>query len=79
MPVAGGNPYLQALEEMAGCTDCKSHKRKYENTIQFLKHAFVGRSGAAALAESVCRLLNQRLLGLGTRNIFGCAPEVLTI
>ena len=38
MPVAGGNPYLQALEERAGSTDCKSHKRKYENTIQFINH-----------------------------------------
>ena len=38
MPVAGGNPYLQALEEMAACTACESHKRKYINTIEFLKH-----------------------------------------
>lgn len=38
MLVAGGNPYLQALEEMAACTVCESHKRKYVNTIEFLKH-----------------------------------------
>ena len=30
--------YLQALEEMAACTVCESHKRKYVNTIKFLKH-----------------------------------------
>jgi len=38
LPVTGGNPYLKALEEMAAGTDCESHRRKYENTIQFLKH-----------------------------------------
>jgi hypothetical protein len=38
LPVSGGNPYLNALEEMAGEVDCGSHKRKYLNTIQFLRH-----------------------------------------
>jgi hypothetical protein len=38
MPMAGGNAYLDALEEMAACTDCERHKRKYLNTIEFLKH-----------------------------------------
>ena len=38
MPVAGGNPYLQTLEEMAAYTVCESHKRKYVNTIKFLKY-----------------------------------------
>ena len=38
MPLAGRNPYLDALEEMAGWTNCKNHRRKYENTIQFLNH-----------------------------------------
>ena len=38
MPVDGGNPYLGALEAMASCADCESHKRKYENTIRFLQH-----------------------------------------
>jgi len=38
MPVAGGNPYLQTLEEMLACTAYESHKRKYVNTIEFLKH-----------------------------------------
>jgi hypothetical protein len=37
-PVVGGNPYLEALEEMASWADSESHKRKYLNTIQFLKH-----------------------------------------
>lgn len=38
MPLAGGNSYLKALEEMAAATNLNSHKRKYENTIQFIKH-----------------------------------------
>lgn len=37
MPVDGSNPYLKALEEMAGSARCENYKRKYENTIHFLK------------------------------------------
>lgn len=35
---ASDNQYLEALKEMADSTDCKSYKRKYENTIEFLKY-----------------------------------------
>jgi hypothetical protein len=38
MPVTGDNPYIQALEEMADSLVCTSYKRKYENTMQFLKY-----------------------------------------
>lgn len=38
VPEVGGDPYLEALEEMAGWTECEGHRRKYENTIQFIKH-----------------------------------------
>jgi len=38
MQADGGNPYLQALEEMVARTAFESHKRKYVNTIEFLKH-----------------------------------------
>lgn len=38
MPIAGGNPYLDGLEEMASQAECESHKRKYVNTIQFLRN-----------------------------------------
>lgn len=38
MPLEGGNPYLKALQEMASCANRESHRRKYENTIKFLKH-----------------------------------------
>ncbi len=37
MPVVGGNPYLEALEKMENSTDNEDHKRKYSNTIEFLK------------------------------------------
>jgi len=38
MPVVGGNPYLEAFEEMAARTKGKDHKRKPKNTIEFIKH-----------------------------------------
>ncbi len=38
LPVTGGNPYLEALEEMAGSTNCKAHRQKYQNTIELIKH-----------------------------------------
>ncbi len=38
MPASGGNPYLTVLEAMANDADCVDHRRKYENTIKFLKH-----------------------------------------
>ena len=39
LPEISGNPYLEALEAMAADTHCESHKRKYTNTIEFLKRA----------------------------------------
>ena len=50
MPVAGGNPYLEALEQMAARTECESHKRKYENTIQFVKYFLASTSPASSKA-----------------------------
>ena len=37
MPVTGGNPYLKAMEEMRDSTKSKRHRKKYRNTIRFLK------------------------------------------
>jgi len=38
VPEVGGNPCLEAVEGMASWTECEGHRRKYENTIRFIKH-----------------------------------------
>jgi len=38
MPLEDGNSFVEVLEEMAVREKCESIKRKYVNTIEFLKH-----------------------------------------